>query len=184
MQPFKGHMHYRKKCVNCKTVYDWCKCPGTTMNGPGNMKTIHGICPKCKASDTETAGKGFTLPDMIDPNAPLEIKEYLVKIGNVMIYIVSEDEIHRKWTTDFCEGGSWKVYKFIPENEVWVDIELNPDDMRHTILHEFIESAVYDQFGNYNDAHNCAVKMDDFLYGNVGGEDGGIDTLIQPDIQR
>ena len=183
MQPFKGHMHYRKFCLNCKTIYDWCRCDGINQNS-GSLKTIHGICPKCKASDTETAGKSQLLDDYSNPDTPLQTKEYICKIGNVMIYAVNEDEIHAKWTTDWCEGGSWKVYKFQPTNEIWYAITLNDEKIKHTVMHEFVESAVFDQFGNYNDAHNTAVKLDDFMYGNAGAVDGGAATLIQPDITR
>lgn len=171
------HLHWRKICSFCKTQISWCRCAGISSDS-GSLKTLHGICSKCATtkSDKELAAFGYFRKGLdeigIDPNAPLKVKEYVCKIGNVLVYLVDEDEIHHKWTTDWTEGGNWLAYPFMPKNEIWIDINMDDEKIRHAVFHEFVESAVWPQFGNYDDAHAVAVKLDDFLFGNLGGHDG------------
>jgi hypothetical protein len=88
-------------------------------------------------------------------------KTFVCKIGSVKIYKVDGDYVRSNTFVDFTEGGHFYVYKFIPENEIWIDILPKMVDMVCNLAHELYERYImkYDKL-NYNDAHDKALSLE------------------------
>ncbi|MEK6816762.1 MAG: hypothetical protein AABY09_04055 [Nanoarchaeota archaeon] len=65
------------------------------------------------------------------------IKKY--SQGKLKVWMVDGELVRDLFYIDFTEGGHDKVYKFIPENEVWIDDDLSPSERKYVLLHELYE---------------------------------------------
>lgn len=65
------------------------------------------------------------------------IKKY--SLDKLKVWIVNGELVRDLFYIDFTEGGHDKVYKFIPENEVWIDDDLSPKEIGFILLHELYE---------------------------------------------
>lgn len=176
-----AHNHWREKCALCKSVITWCKCAGTTVNDM-YMHTKWNLCGKCAVSASMALQrKAFKFDGIrwkLDPNTPLKYKEYFMTIGNVLFYYVDEEEIGQKWTGEFVEAGNWRRFNFIPKNECWVDYRLNQYKVKKAVFHEFVETAVWPEFNDYDKSHSVALKLEDYLWGGAGGIDENINNIL------
>jgi len=59
--------------------------------------------------------------------------------GKVKVWIVDGELVRGIFYVDFTEGGHDKVFPFIPKKEIWLDDDLNPDEMKFILLHEIHE---------------------------------------------
>jgi hypothetical protein len=75
----------------------------------------------------------------------------------VRVWLVNADVVRKKFDADFMEGGNSAVYKWIPDNEIWVDRTLSSEEVPLIVLHEFVESVHMrrDKL-SYDDAHDLA----------------------------
>jgi hypothetical protein len=48
--------------------------------------------------------------------------------------------------TDFTMGGHWKVYDYVPENEVWIERMKDPMENKFNLIHEIPEVFVMDEY--------------------------------------
>lgn len=88
---------------------------------------------------------------------------YFVKIGRkkgVDIWIVDGMKIRREIYTDFVYGGNDKRYRFIPENEIWIDNNIDVSELKFTIAHELKERELMANGYSYVDAHEIASKLE------------------------
>ena len=76
--------------------------------------------------------------------------------SNIQVHIVNGLTIRNEIEIEYTMGGNWMVYDFIPENEIWLDSCLCPDDKLATLWHEIVESSWMLEGLNYNDAHDLA----------------------------
>ena len=165
---------YKTICGICGAEINACPCDRP------NKKLYRSTCGKCSIGTKAAAFPSADNP--VDKKGPLKVKEYVVKIGDAFVYLVDQDEIQLRWTSEFVMAGSWKRFSFIPKFEIWVDKALDEFEIKDCIMHEWVESHVWDYFnGVYDDAHYATLKLEDFLYGNQGGIDGEIDKLLQGD---
>lgn len=75
----------------------------------------------------------------------------------IRVWLVNADIVRKKFDADFMEGGNSEVYKWIPDNEIWVDRILNKEEIPLIVLHEFVESVHMKRDGlSYDDAHELA----------------------------
>ncbi len=65
------------------------------------------------------------------------IKKY--SQDKLKVWIVNGELVRDLFYIDFTEGGHDKVYRFIPENEVWIDDDLSPRERKYILLHELYE---------------------------------------------
>jgi hypothetical protein len=114
--------------------------------------------------------------DTVDPEALITLFEsfeqayiadnlqklFLGQIGEISFYTVNGDFVKRNAQMEFVEGGNWMVYpQTIPENEIWIDNDLNHQDYAPIALHEYIESwLMVNEKLEYEDAHEFANKME------------------------
>ena len=60
------------------------------------------------------------------------------------IWIISGELVRDLYFIDFTEGGHHFVYDFVPFHEVWLDDDLNHDEIKFVLLHELHERYLMD----------------------------------------
>lgn len=83
------------------------------------------------------------------------------KFDDIDVYLVDGDYIMEHIYPDFTQGGNGQVYgikakeegkpKFIPENEIWIDVNLDSREYPYIILHEYIEMKLMESGIPYDD---------------------------------
>ena len=69
---------------------------------------------------------------------------------NVKVWLVNGRLVRDLFFIDFTEGGHDKVYPFIPENEIWIDDDVNPDERKFVLLHEMHERNLMEKGWPYD----------------------------------
>jgi hypothetical protein len=88
-------------------------------------------------------------------------KQFLYNYNGYDVYTVNGAFVKVTYKMDFVEGGHFKVYNFIPENEIWVDNNIDSKNWGYIAYHEYIE--VEEMINNnldYNSAHEIANKAE------------------------
>ncbi|MFA4960500.1 MAG: hypothetical protein WC548_02445 [Candidatus Pacearchaeota archaeon] len=57
----------------------------------------------------------------------------------IKIWIVNGEAVRDIFFLDFVEGGHGYVYPFIPKDEVWIDNDVEPSEIKFVLLHELHE---------------------------------------------
>ena len=92
------------------------------------------------------------------------------KFDDISIYLVDGDYIMENIYPDFTQGGNGQIYgikakveskpKFIPEKEIWIDINMDSREYPFIILHEYIEMKLMESGLRYaennKDSHPTA----------------------------
>jgi len=84
---------------------------------------------------------------------------YRLRIGKrkgLEVWIVDGAKVRRELYTDFLFGGNDQRYKFIPEDEIWIDNSISVEELEFTIIHEIIEREFMKQGMSYAKAHELA----------------------------
>jgi hypothetical protein len=173
----------RCKCDKCGHTVEW-------TNNCDGMK-----CSKCD-------GKMKTVKKEIDPADNKAIRSDQAE--SLKFKVVDGDKVRSDKNVDFTMGGHHYVYDFIPEDEIWIDQNMDEQDTIATKAHEYIERLLMKYLDwKYNDAHEIASKPERLLrhimemesdddWGNGDGEgdgdnqDGGdeFDSLITTHLLR
>lgn len=80
--------------------------------------------------------------------------------AGVKIWLVDGELVRDVLFIDFTEGGHDKVYKFIPEGEVWIDDDVMPGERRFVLLHELHERGLMSRGWSYDRAHRHASRLE------------------------
>lgn len=72
------------------------------------------------------------------------------------IFLVDGGVVRKTLDPNFCFGGHWKIYEYIPKNEVWIDRVVLPRERKYVIIHEMHELKLMKKGMNYNNAHDYA----------------------------
>ena len=87
-----------------------------------------------------------------------EIKVPLGEVDGLKLFLVNESYIDKHIEQEFCEGGNNGRWKFVPEDEIWIDIA-DVFDWPYIAFHERLEYYLMTKFGlEYNDAHKIASE--------------------------
>ena len=87
-------------------------------------------------------------------NPELVHKRLLKTLENgVEVWIVNGRLVRSTFNIDFTQGGHEYVYEFVPENEVWIDDDVMPDERGLVILHELHERNKMALGWPYSKAH-------------------------------
>ena len=94
--------------------------------------------------------------------------EDMGEVGDWCVYKVDGEYIRNNVNIDFVQGGNPGRYTFIPEEQVWVENNLKPNDFTATAIHEIVECALMEDKGwSYDKAHDMANQWEDsFRSGN------------------
>lgn len=111
------------------------------------------------------------LPSFVDTAKNFKDKSKL-RIGyynQVAIYLVNGDIIKTSCFPDFVEGGNDAVYgtsngevaKFMPENEIWLDANLDINSLPYICFHEIWERQhMLEEKLDYQAAHDKANTLE------------------------
>lgn len=80
----------------------------------------------------------------------------------VHLYLIDAEYVRDNIDIDYTMGGHGYVYpNYIPENEVWIDAEMNKEDQFTTCIHELTErNLMKNKDMNYSDAHEEASNQE------------------------
>jgi hypothetical protein len=109
-----------------------------------------------KAGDVRKLTKGGNLPD------PKQVHVRLWKKleNGVSVWIVDGRLVRSVFDDDFTEGGHDYVYEFVPQNEVWIDNDLEEVERPYVLLHELHERNLMAKGWTYSKAHEDASKIE------------------------
>ena len=78
----------------------------------------------------------------------------------VKVWVVSGEVVRSLFFLDFTEGGHSYVYSFIPKDEVWIDDDVEPDELKFVLLHELHERNLMSKRMKYEPAHARSSKIE------------------------
>jgi hypothetical protein len=101
----------------------------------------------------------------IDSILTERVKKKLLKSysGKLKVWIVDSTLVRDLLFTDFGGGGHDKVYRFVPENEIWIDDDIPQGGRKFIILHELHERGLMAAGASYADGHAKATVLEDFF---------------------
>lgn len=111
-----------------------------------------------RSGDVAKLTKGGSLPDA------RWVHVWLWKrlASGVSVWIVDGRLVRSAFDVDFTEGGHDHVYEFVPENEVWIDNDLNRIERPYVLLHELHERNLMAQGWEYDGAHAESSKIESY----------------------
>ena len=93
--------------------------------------------------------------------APGVHEKLLGTIGAYKVWIVDGTIVRDNLYIDFVQGGNPGRYRFIPENELWLEKEFRAEDTYATMIHEYVECFYMRQMGmSYSMAHDEAADIE------------------------
>ncbi len=89
-------------------------------------------------------------------------KKLLKEYGgnNLNVWIVNGEFVRDLFFLDFTEGGHDKVYNFVPKDEIWIDDDLDLNELKFVLLHEVHERNLMSRGMSYNLAHKSSSKIE------------------------
>jgi hypothetical protein len=99
---------------------------------------------------------GQGLPD------PASVHERLWKKleNGISVWIVNGEKVRSVFDIDYTEGGHDYVYEFIPQNEVWIDDAIVPEERGYVLLHELHERNLMAKGWPYSKAHADSSRVE------------------------
>jgi len=93
------------------------------------------------------------------------LQKYSTK--KIKIWIVSGELVRDLFFLDFTEGGHGYVYSFIPKNEIWIDDDLDLDEIKFVLLHELHERRLMAKGMKYDTAHKKSSEIEYYCRKNT-----------------
>ncbi len=123
------------------------------------------------------------------------LKEYSGK--NLKVWIVNGELVRDFFYIDFTEGGHDKVFPFIPQNEIWLDDDLNQKERKFVLLHEIHERNLMKKSKGVNIKNGMIVLTKDYtrIYNEAHADSSkiefkfrknpkGIDKTLSDEIKK
>ena len=114
-----------------------------------------------------------TVKDNVSKSKDKIFKHYIGKVRHLKVYLVNGNEVKVKKFMDFVEGGNGMIYgvdkdadhpSYVPENELWVDADLDISSFPYVLLHEGVEYFLMrDEDLDYGKAHQRANGVEKTL---------------------
>lgn len=109
-------------------------------------------------------------------------KRFLITLpDNVNIYLVNGEALRNTIETDWIGGGHYYVpYKFIPENEIWIEkLSEGERELEDILIHEIVERKLmkYKKY-NYDEAHKVATEYEKMYRMNEKNESHRISDVF------
>lgn len=112
---------------------------------------------RCRAGDvSRLTHHGRELPD------GKEVHQRLWKKleNGVSVWIINGRLVRSVFDIDFTEGGHDYVYEFIPQNEVWIDNDIEEKERGYVLLHELHERNRMAAGEPYTKAHTESSRLE------------------------
>ena len=99
---------------------------------------------------------GMEVPD------PTEVHDRLWKKleNGISVWIVKGRLVRSVFDIDFTAGGHDHVYEFVPENEVWIDDDIEERERPFVLLHELHERNRMATGLPYSKAHDESSRLE------------------------
>jgi hypothetical protein len=88
----------------------------------------------------------------------IKVREFKVK--NFIVCIVDGSIVRRDKDIEFCNYGQPLHFSFIPKNEIWIDQEAHPNEMRFFIIDALTEFEHMQKGSSYDQALQAVKKID------------------------
>jgi hypothetical protein len=109
-----------------------------------------------KSGDVGKLTKGKSLPDA----SRVHVRLWKKLESPVSVWIVDGRLVRSVFDVDFTEGGHDYVYEFVPQNEVWIDNDLEEAERPFVLLHELHERNLMAKGWEYDRAHEDSSKVE------------------------
>ena len=109
-----------------------------------------------KSGDIKKVTAGMSLPD--PRNVHLRLWKKME--SGVSVWIVDGRLVRSAFDVDFTEGGHDHVYEFVPDNEVWIDNDLEEAERPYVLLHELHERNLMARGWTYSRAHEDSSTLE------------------------
>lgn len=109
-----------------------------------------------KSGDVRKLTKGKNLPDA----EKVHVRLWKKLETPVSVWIVNGRLVRSVFDVDFTEGGHDYVYEFVPQNEVWIDNDLEEAERPYVLLHELHERNLMAKGWDYDRAHEDSSKIE------------------------
>ncbi|HET7153145.1 MAG TPA: hypothetical protein VFJ29_05210 [Candidatus Kapabacteria bacterium] len=109
-----------------------------------------------KSGDVKKLTKGGNLPDP----EKVHVRLWKKLETDVSVWIVNGRLVRSVFDIDFTEGGHDYVYEFVPQNEVWIDDDLEELERPYVLLHELHERNLMAKGWSYDNAHEDSSKIE------------------------
>jgi len=109
-----------------------------------------------KSGDVRKLTKGRSLPDA----TRVHIRLWKKLETQVSVWIEDGRLVRSVFDVDFTEGGHDYVYEFVPQNEVWIDNDLEEAERPFVLLHELHERNLMAKGWDYDRAHEDSSKIE------------------------
>ncbi len=106
------------------------------------------------------------------------LQKYSTK--KIKVWIVGGESVRSLFFLDFTEGGHGYVYSFIPKNEVWIDDDVEPDEIKFVLLHELHERNLMSKGMKYEPAHSRSSKIEYYCRKHKGQ----VDKELKKEIKK
>jgi hypothetical protein len=80
--------------------------------------------------------------------------------SGISVWIVNGRLVRSVFDIDFTAGGHDYVYEFVPENEVWIDDDIEEAERGYVLLHELHERNRMASGWDYDKAHNESSRLE------------------------
>lgn len=100
--------------------------------------------------------KGQQLPDGHDVHERL----WRRLENGLSVWIVNGRLVRSVFDIDFTEGGHDYIYEFVPQNEVWIDNDLEEPERGYVLLHELHERNRMAAGWTYNKSHAESSRLE------------------------
>lgn len=78
----------------------------------------------------------------------------------ISVWLVNGRLVRSVFKVGFTEGGHDLVYRFVPQNEVWLDNDLLTEERPYVLLHELFERSLMANGLPYHQAHRKASQLE------------------------
>ncbi|MCX6173139.1 MAG: hypothetical protein NTZ27_00080 [Ignavibacteriales bacterium] len=109
-----------------------------------------------KSGDVRKLTKGKNLPD----TEKVHVRLWKKLETPVSVWIIDGRLVRSVFDVDFTEGGHDYVYEFVPQNEVWIDNDLEEVERPYVLLHELHERNLMAKGWDYDRAHEDSSKIE------------------------
>lgn len=109
-----------------------------------------------RAGDLHKLTKGKELPDP----AKVHVRLWKALESGISVWIVDGRLVRSVFDDDFTEGGHDHVYEFVPQNEVWIDNDLEEIERPYVLLHELHERNLMAKGWTYTKAHEESSRLE------------------------
>ncbi len=80
--------------------------------------------------------------------------------NGLSVWIVNGRLVRSVFDIDFTAGGHYYVYEFVPENEVWIDNDIEESERGYVLVHELHERNRMAQGLPYSKAHAESSRLE------------------------